>query len=193
MDVAMDFGSEPVKDVDTKLQILKFSYSWIEEVEKEERLMKEVTEPDLVQEVDQKNECKVKTLRTETKEIPRETVLDFGDRPVRDLDEKLEILKFPYSWVEVVEEEERRAKEDDELTVEQTNKEAESNVKIFREETNEIPREPILNFGEEPVTNLEEKLEILKFPYKWADIVEEEEIGTKVYKWIDLVYFCRLT
>ncbi|XP_062580888.1 uncharacterized protein LOC134242775 [Saccostrea cucullata] len=55
----------------------------------------------------------------------------------------------------------------------------ESNVKIFREERNEILREPILDFGEGPVTNLEEKLEILKFPYKWADIVEEEERGSK--------------
>ncbi|XP_062616283.1 uncharacterized protein LOC134277992 [Saccostrea cucullata] len=181
MDVVLDFGSEPVKDVDTKLQILKFGYTWVEEVEKQERFMKEVTEPVLEDKDELKNECQLNTLTTETKEIPREPVLDFGDRPVRNLDEKLQILQFTYSWAERVEEEEKEAKEGNEPTVEQMNKmEVKSKVKIPREERNDIPRETILDFGEGPVTNLEEKLEILKFGYNWSEKVEEEERETKV-------------
>ncbi|XP_061184917.1 uncharacterized protein LOC133192929 [Saccostrea echinata] len=177
MDVELDFGNEAVKDVDTKLHILKFGYSWVEEVEKEERLMKEVKEPVLEQKDKQKNKCQIKPFTKETKEITREPLLDFGDGPVVDLDAKLEILKFPYSWAEKVEEEERGTKEVNEPALKQ---ESEPSVKIFREERNEIPREPLSDFGDRPVTNLEEKLEILKFPYNWAEKVEEEERETKL-------------
>ncbi|XP_061184884.1 uncharacterized protein LOC133192893 [Saccostrea echinata] len=37
MTTALDFGDEPVKNWETKLQILKFSYSWADQVEKEEK------------------------------------------------------------------------------------------------------------------------------------------------------------
>ncbi|XP_062598420.1 uncharacterized protein LOC134259838 [Saccostrea cucullata] len=37
----LDFGDGPVTDVDTKLEILKFSYNWSDAVEEEERRMEE--------------------------------------------------------------------------------------------------------------------------------------------------------
>ncbi|XP_061170017.1 putative uncharacterized protein DDB_G0282133 [Saccostrea echinata] len=39
----LDFGDEPVTDVESKLKILKFSYSWADKVEEEERLKRKET------------------------------------------------------------------------------------------------------------------------------------------------------
>ncbi|XP_062616273.1 trichohyalin-like isoform X1 [Saccostrea cucullata] len=71
---------------ESKLEILKFGYSWAEEMEKQERLE--------AMELDERK-------REET--VNYNEILDFSDKG----ETKLEILKFNYSWSEEVERQER--------------------------------------------------------------------------------------
>ncbi|XP_062594833.1 tropomyosin, muscle-like [Saccostrea cucullata] len=103
----LDFGDHPVTDVDTKLKILKFDYSWVDAVEEEERRIEE--------EQQQKREMK-KKLEKEIAEEKKDgnandnrykTPLDFGDEAVKNWETKLQILKFDYQRADQVEEEEK--------------------------------------------------------------------------------------
>ncbi|XP_062594775.1 uncharacterized protein LOC134256164 [Saccostrea cucullata] len=101
-------------------------------------------------------------------------ILDFGDNPVTDVDTKLKILKFNYSWVDAVEEEERCVEEEQKQKIEKKKLEKEI-VEKKNDNTNGIRVATPLDFGHEAVKNWETKLQILKFSYSWADQVEKEE------------------
>ncbi|XP_062573029.1 myb-like protein X [Saccostrea cucullata] len=109
-------------------------------------------------------------------------VLDFGDGPVTDVDTKLEILKFSYNWADAVEEEERRMEEEQKQQKEMKKKmekeisgEEKKDCNKNHKRMNTMDYNEILDFGENPVTDVDTKLEILKFSYNWSDAVEEEE------------------
>ncbi|XP_062618307.1 splicing regulatory glutamine/lysine-rich protein 1-like [Saccostrea cucullata] len=101
-------------------------------------------------------------------------ILDFGDNPVTDVDTKLKILKFNYSWVDAVEEEERRVEEEQKQKIEKKKLEKEI-LEKKNDNTHDIRVATPLDFGHEAVKNWETKLQILKFSYSWADQVEKEE------------------
>ncbi|XP_061175566.1 uncharacterized protein LOC133184493 [Saccostrea echinata] len=110
--------------------------------------------------------------------VHRQPILDFGEEPVKNLDAKLEILKFNYSWVDEVEREERMTEEAKWKALEPTDV---MKQKQWPSDDNNrsIYGQAFLDFGEEPVTNLDVKLDILKFNYSWATEVEEHERRTK--------------
>ncbi|XP_062622338.1 uncharacterized protein LOC134283838 [Saccostrea cucullata] len=115
MHAVLDFGAEAVKNVDAKLAILRFDYSWAAEVEREERIMEEVEKQPLeITDV-------VRQLKSdEDKTIHRQLILDFGKEAVKNIDEKLDILKFNYNWVDEVEREERKAEKASKKPLEHT-------------------------------------------------------------------------
>ncbi|XP_062588842.1 uncharacterized protein LOC134250491 [Saccostrea cucullata] len=108
--------------------------------------------------------------------------LDFGEDPVTSVDAKLAILSFPYSWAEIVEQEEKFKNEILDFGENPvTSVEAKLAILAFSYKWAEmVEREEklqteILDFGEDPVTSVEAKLAILSFGYNWADMVEQEE------------------
>ncbi|XP_062598885.1 uncharacterized protein LOC134260337 [Saccostrea cucullata] len=111
----LDFGVEPVENIDAKLAILKFTYSWADEVEKEERLTEEILAKK--EALIQREVTVLNNLIPDEGSKIRETILDFGEEPVKNIDAKLDILKFSYSWAKEVEEHERRIKEAKSQTV----------------------------------------------------------------------------
>ncbi|XP_062598850.1 uncharacterized protein LOC134260298 [Saccostrea cucullata] len=186
----LDFGEETVKDADTKLAILKFEYSWVDEVEREERTAKKTMDLlDFGMEAANDVDTKLAILKFDynwSDEVEREEgimtktneLLDFGMEAVKDVDTKLAILKFDYNWSEEVEREEGIMKEEKVLVLNQTDAKK-NNQQVLNEKNEPIQRETILDFGEEPVRDLDTKLEILKFAYSWATEVEESEGKTK--------------
>ncbi|XP_062590024.1 uncharacterized protein LOC134251633 [Saccostrea cucullata] len=109
----LDFGEEPVKNLDAKLEILEFNYSWVDEVEKEERMAEEANERAL--EAADFTKQKQWVSDGENRTIYGQEFLDFGEEPVKSLDAKLDVLKFTYSWATEVEENERRKEEETRL------------------------------------------------------------------------------
>ncbi|XP_062572061.1 uncharacterized protein LOC134234021 [Saccostrea cucullata] len=106
------FGEDAVTDFESKLKILKFSYNWADAVEESERGSEVPKHLEEIAKLMNEEIAEEKRRDTNNDKSRENTILNFGNEPDGNWKEKLEILKFEYSWAKSVEEEDKKTIEE---------------------------------------------------------------------------------